>query len=25
MCAPAFPIADLLDEDLCYLWLMRAR
>jgi hypothetical protein len=25
MCAPAFPIADLLDEDLCCLWLMRAR
>jgi transposase-like protein len=25
MCAPTFPIADLLDEDLCYLWLMRAR
>lgn len=25
MSAPAFPIADLLDEDLCYLWLMRAR
>lgn len=25
MCAPVFPLADLLDEDLCYLWLMRAR
>lgn len=25
MCAPTFPITELLDEDLCYFWLMRAR
>ena len=25
MCAPVFPITELIDEQLAYLWLLRAR